>query len=489
MKSVNRTEEFGAMDKSPQRDHHSPLPRKRSRDYDAGDHDDHDGAVYGRRVKRRISYGQAHDDINFRDARRSAGSPRRYSRHRYGTDKDDGGRVRYRADGDYSPERDHDRRNHHKHESTYRRDHSHRDHHHHSSKPKPSSSSTPHPKAQAQGLPHNARPLSRSIDFEAFRPLFARYLEKRKHIDIGALDDREVRGRWKGFVARWNAGELDEKWYRREEVLGDEENNDRQTRSAMGGRERRSEGARRDAMHMRGDAEITGVAKGEAETEACGDKDLSNRDAGNRDLGNDDDDDDDDEDDYNIYGPTLPQASEYPSTSNSNNPLQTKHGPGIPNLADLTYRDELLAADSHSAYQNLRHERKLDRALQKERLEDLAPRADAGSHDRRLEKRREVREGNAAFAAARSGDAGGGAEMTDGEMYGGGGGGGGAGGGEGGFEEFKKEADHKRSERESRREEIERARREERDERVRSYREREAGTVDMLREIARARFG
>ncbi len=48
--------------------------------------------------------------------------------------------------------------------------------------------------------------------------------------------------------------------------------------------------------------------------------------------------------------------------------------------------DELLARE------DLRHMRKVDRQEQKERLDELVPRAEAGTRERQLEKKREVNE-------------------------------------------------------------------------------------------------
>ncbi|KAI1275560.1 hypothetical protein F5Y07DRAFT_172697 [Xylaria sp. FL0933] len=326
--------------------------------------------------------------------------------------------------------------------------HSHRHRSHHS----PKASSSGHNPAPPE-LPCGARPLSRSADFDAFRPLFARYLDVQKQIDIATLDEREARGRWKSFVSKWNNGGLAEGWYRPETFedamldargVGDKPED-----------ERRHE-PRRDSS--------TRVAE----------VDLRRQGTEGRDETQDDDDDDD-------YGPTLPTQDHGAATSKSSLSSQTKHGAGIPSLSDLTLRRELDASDRDDARALLRHERKADRAAQKERLEELAPRADAGTAARRLEKRREVRDSNAAFANAKAANEM--AELGEAELLGGEG---------GGLEEYKRlkrEAERKKTEREIRREEIWRAKKEEREERAREYREREASTVDMLREIAKSRFG
>ena len=57
------------------------------------------------------------------------------------------------------------------------------------------------------------------------------------------------------------------------------------------------------------------------------------------------------------------------------------------------------------------------------------------------------------------------------------------------YKRMKQNEQRKKSEREIRREEMERAKREEVEEKRRAWREREEGTVSMLRELARQRFG
>ncbi len=118
------------------------------------------------------------------------------------------------------------------------------------------------------------------------------------------------------------------------------------------------------------------------------------------------------------------------------------------------------------------------------------------THERRLERRKET---SGAMRAFRDVKDGGGAddEIGDGELMGdggdgGGSGGGGSGGGSGGVEglkAMKKEQERKRNEREIQREEILRARAAAREERMAKAREKEERTVEMLKEMARRRFG
>ncbi|MBE7179661.1 MAG: hypothetical protein INR71_00350 [Terriglobus roseus] len=186
---------------------------------------------------------------------------------------------------------------------------------------------------------------------------------------------------------------------------------------------------------------------------------------------------DEDEDGDGDIGPTPLR-----SLTTTNNDPTRRSGPTIPSRSDLTLRNELLSTES-SAHRHAQHlERQADRALRRSRLDDLQPRADAGSRERRLEKRAETREANASFAAAReSGGYADDAEEGDGDVLGG-----------GGAEDYareRREVQRKKTEREVRREEVWRARAAEREERVREAREREERTMEGLRRIARERFG
>ena len=131
--------------------------------------------------------------------------------------------------------------------------------------------------------------------------------------------------------------------------------------------------------------------------------------------------------------------------------------------------------------EDLRYERKLDRRVQKERLDDMVPRAEAGTKERQMEKKREKADSNRAFASMKiEGD--GVADVPENELL----------GDEGGIEGFKKrkaEMERKKNERELRKEEILRARAEEREERLRAYKEKESQTMSGLVALAKARFG
>jgi hypothetical protein len=158
------------------------------------------------------------------------------------------------------------------------------------------------------------------------------------------------------------------------------------------------------------------------------------------------------------------------------------HGPTIPKFDDLTYRNEMRDEDrarGQSAYINdIRHERKTDRKAQKERLDELVPRADPGSRERQLEKKREVTGTLQSFRDAKeNGDV----EVAESDLM-----------GDDGIDQFRKkknEQERQKNEREIRREEIARARETERNERLAERREKEGKTMEFLRQIAAERFG
>ena len=111
-------------------------------------------------------------------------------------------------------------------------------------------------------------------------------------------------------------------------------------------------------------------------------------------------------------------------------------------------------------------------------MDELVPKADAGTRERQLEKKQEVSASNRAFVASKeAGDA----EIPESDLM-----------GEDSLsrlKQLKKEAERKKSERELKREEILRARAAEREERSQRLRDKESKTMDMLKELARSRFG
>lgn len=120
----------------------------------------------------------------------------------------------------------------------------------------------------------------------------------------------------------------------------------------------------------------------------------------------------------------------------------------------------------------------VDRKEQKAALDELVPRAEAGTRERQLEKKKEVNEKMKSFREKSPGAA----EVPDTELMGGG-------DGIEGYKKQKQDFERKKNEREIRKEEILRARMAEREERLQEYRAKEEGTMSMLKALAKQRFG
>ncbi|KAF2727162.1 hypothetical protein EJ04DRAFT_517432 [Polyplosphaeria fusca] len=167
-------------------------------------------------------------------------------------------------------------------------------------------------------------------------------------------------------------------------------------------------------------------------------------------------------------------------------PLQNtdnrRAGPTVPRLGDLDHRNELREEDrarERSDYiDDIRYERKVDRKAQKERLEEYMPRADPGSRERQLEKKRETTSTLKDFRDAKEG---GDAEMAEADVM-----------GDDGIEVYKRkkmETERKKTEREIRKEEVFRAKAAEREERLAERRAKEASTMEYFQKLAKERFG
>jgi hypothetical protein len=292
--------------------------------------------------------------------------------------------------------------------------------------------------------------LSSRTDYGAFEPLFELYLDLHKQLHLADLDDREARGRWKSFVGKWNRGELAEGWYSPEMF------------------EKAAAGFVGKAARQEGKADIDGRSR------------LAKHESGRdtvQEEGTEEDDDDDDE-----YGPTLPGSEAGRQQLRSEGPAHSRSGPAIPSLQDLEMRraDDMEAKESHVA--DIRSARRADRKEQAERLEELVPRAEPGSRERRLEKRREAADANREYRSGAASGAAGMDEVGDQELM----------DDDDGKADFRRqvaEMQRRKTEREIRREEIARARNAEREERMREYAMKEEKTVDMLRELAKKRFG
>jgi hypothetical protein len=139
---------------------------------------------------------------------------------------------------------------------------------------------------------------------------------------------------------------------------------------------------------------------------------------------------------------------------------------------------EMEAEDGLAYRDDVRFARKLDRKSQKEALNELVPRAEAGTRERQLEKKKEVNEKMKSFREKSPGAV----EVPDAELMGGG-------DGIEGYKKQKQEFERKKNERELRKEEILRARMAEREEKLQEYRQKEEGTMVMLKQLAKQRFG
>lgn len=189
-------------------------------------------------------------------------------------------------------------------------------------------------------------------------------------------------------------------------------------------------------------------------------------DAGNEDPRETRRDDESDSDDS--IGPTLPGQEGRGS----------RMGPSIPNIQDPELKREMETEDGLARRDDIRFARKLDRKEQKAALDELVPRAEAGTRERQLEKKKEVNEKMKSFREKSPGAA----EVPDTELMGGG----------DGIDSYKKQKqdfERKKNERELRKEEILRARQAEREERLQEYRAKEEGTMSMLKALAKQRFG
>ncbi|KAK8031024.1 hypothetical protein PG990_000758 [Apiospora arundinis] len=296
-----------------------------------------------------------------------------------------------------------------------RRHHGHHHHHHHhrsshSSHHKERSSSTRTARVIPAELPYSSRPLSKA-DYDTFLPLLGRYLDIQKGKDIHDMEEREVRGRWKSFVGKWNEGSLANGWYDPEYF---------------------QEVIQTEAPYV-----AAPPAKQEQEPLATS-LDTKQRSISpapepeTRSNGSEDEDDD--------YGPSMPDKTRRTTTGRA--------GPGIPNLQDLDLRREQAEEDKSEQITQLRLQRKADRAEQKARLEELVPRAEAGTRERQLEKKREVNEKLKSFRERSPGAA---EVVDDKELMGGG-------DSVAEYKQAKAAAERRKTERELRREEIERAR-------------------------------
>lgn len=322
-----------------------------------------------------------------------------------------------------------------------RRKHHHR---HHDSSSRRHGHNTPPPPTE---LPFKARLLSYKHDLDAFEPLFANYLDIQKGKDFYSLDAHEQKGRWKSFVNKWNSGQLAEGWY-------DPEMFERIAKEAL---------ERPDTLSPRDEPVTT---RAESYDDHASESSLPPRDP---ERGDNEEDEDDD------YGPPPPPGTGLAASSSTT----SRKGPGIPSLADLALQREAAAEANAARTADLRLARKADRLQQKEALDELVPRAEPGTRERKLEKKAAVNEKMRSFRE--KGDAAV-EEVDDSDLMGGG----------DGVDDFKRamaNQQRKKTERELRREEEARARREEREEKLKEWKAREEEKMKGLKELAKARFG
>ncbi|KAL8744429.1 MAG: hypothetical protein Q9190_003319 [Brigantiaea leucoxantha] len=278
--------------------------------------------------------------------------------------------------------------------------------------------------AMRPDLPFHA-PSLRKRDFKTYESMFRLYLDIQKHMILEELSEKVIRGRWKSFVRKWNHGELAEGWY--------------------------------DPATLVKARTSTTVGSGKAPSQAIESSDEKAEDS-------------------DSFGPELPGKEDAYYRDGK------MLGPAIPSLQDLELQRETQHEDSLLRLQDVRQARKRERLQQKERLDELVPRAESGTKDRRLEKKRELASANRAFANSKI-DAGDMAEVNESELL----------GGDdesfGNFKRQKTEEKRKMNEREIRQEAILRARKEERMERIKVYKAKEEKTMSELIALAKARFG
>ncbi|KAL8370512.1 hypothetical protein RB595_000742 [Gaeumannomyces hyphopodioides] len=331
-------------------------------------------------------------------------------------------------------------------------------------------------------LPYDARTLSRH-DYAAFRPLFAHYLDLHAQTNIKDLGERELRHRWRSFVKRWNAGKLSEGWYEPEmfqrvvrmwveEKAGDVDGNDDDDDDD-------DDGYDRPAVSGDDRGDSPAVIPGRSAAAGAHGTSRALKATSKRGGTSSDDDDGSGDDDDDFGPPPPPPGGAAPARRRVWPASSTRQGPGIPTMQDLEERrageDEARQAERRAGALA----RRAERAEQKERLDELAPRADAGTRERRLEKRRELNEKLRGF---REGSAGAADDVGDGELMGGG----------DGADDYRRalaSQQRKKTDRELRREEEARARAEELQKRLQNYHAREDRVVGALKELAKQRFG
>ncbi|KAK8238129.1 hypothetical protein HDK90DRAFT_214217 [Phyllosticta capitalensis] len=374
------------------------------------------------------SHSSAHSSRHHSHRSRSR-SPHASSRHR---------QHRTRS---HSPHRRHHHRSHH----DSRVEKSSRDRHGRNRSP---SGSLAPPKAVS--LPLNARTLSKH-DYAAYRPMFALYLDIQKQKILEDMDETEVKGRWKSFVGKWNRGELAEGWYDPSTLQkAIDSSPDTEEAGAHAAKARSPDQTRRASPDYG-----VGRAAAAATTTSAPHVQENGPDA--------------DEESEDEFGPAAMPGQVSTGV--------TRVGPAVPRLDDLELQRESREEEQEARIEALRAARKADRALQKERLEELVPRAEPGSRERQLEKKMDKTAMVRSFREAKSPGA---EDVRESDLMG---------DDVDALKARKREEERRKSERELRREEIMRAKAAEREERIAEYRSQEDSTMQMLQALAKQRFG
>ncbi|RPB02018.1 hypothetical protein L873DRAFT_1674534 [Choiromyces venosus 120613-1] len=316
-----------------------------------------------------------------------------------------------------------------------RENHSRHHHHHHRRRHKRTRSPSP-----AVVRPLNAPRISRH-DFELHKDVFADYLDIQKGLILSELDRAEAKGRFKRFVTHYNHGELARGWYDRivNRKASDPSKVPEQQKSSS---RKEEEPARPERKKQRMDTPQSDKKDGSE-----GENESENEESSEEE----------------IVGPLLP--GQQPS-KRSRAP-----GPTIPSKEDLDFQKELIREDQTLQHLDFRHTRKQELKLEKERLEELVPRAAAGTHERKLEKKAEL---NAKMKSFREKSPE--LEVNEETLMGS--------GGTDSFKQRKAAVERKKNDREIRKEELLRARIAEREERLQQHRDKEEKTMTMLRQLA-----
>lgn len=188
-------------------------------------------------------------------------------------------------------------------------------------------------------------------------------------------------------MRKWNTGGLSPDWYEPEMIL--RVIRERSMEEARAKVSATGEGSGTVETVSRagdnGNVHRTGVTEG-----------MSNGNPGMEGIEEEDEEEDDEDDDY---APPLPPST----TSLARTYSSSKPGPAIPSLEDLELRRALQVEAEEDRLASLRLARRADRSIQKERLDELAPKPDAGSHERKLEKRKAATDMMRQFTSAREG--------------------------------------------------------------------------------------